>query len=83
MRIILAASVAYGLAPASASGAIQPGAAPGVQSSDSDVQEAKRGEGQTIVPEGGLAGTTVTYMPLIRSRAVVDIDRHSLAQETS
>jgi hypothetical protein len=48
MRIILAASIAFGLALASALGAIEPGAAPDVQSSDSDIQEAKRREGQTI-----------------------------------
>ena len=48
MRIILAASIAFSLALASALGAIEPGTAAGVQSPDADIQEAKRREGQTI-----------------------------------
>lgn len=48
MRIIVAASIAFVLARASALGALELGALPGSQSSDPDIQEAKRREGQAI-----------------------------------
>ena len=48
MRIILAASIAFVLALASALGAIESGAAAGGQTSDPDMPEAKRREGQAI-----------------------------------
>jgi mono/diheme cytochrome c family protein len=48
MRIIVAASIAFVLALASALGALESGGAPGGQNSDADIPEAKRREGQAI-----------------------------------